>query len=218
MTTNRARPILQGGFTYTEGHRALVSTPDVDARTHTGTAYTATDRGVPIYWWRANLDGGRPTSRVADDYADFYDGAWLTEPDREAARQPWTGSAADGTARPGHALGANEVGTGGIGAAAGGPLDGAPAANTEMRPVYALSQVYRVVDAPEDPPLTHPRVLLDTTLTIGAYDASGDGVADRWGYVSPFLQPRLITSSSRGRRRSRPGGWAATSGASRPCP
>ena len=188
---------LAGGFTYTEGHRALVSTPDVDARTHTGTAYTATDRGVPIYWWSAILNGSRPTRRVADDYADFYDGAWPAEPDREAARQPWTGSAADGTARPGHALGAAEVGTGGIGAAAGGPLDGAPAANTEMRPVYALSQVYRVVDAPEDPPLTHPRVLLDTTLTIGAYDASGDGVADRWGYANPLLQPRNIPEHPR---------------------
>ena len=188
---------LGGGFTYTEGHRALVSTPDVDARTHTGTAYTATDRGVPIYWWSAILNGSRPTRRVANDYADFYDGAWPTEQDREAARQPWTGSAADGTARPGHALGAAEVGTGGIGAAAGGPLDGAPAANTEMRPVYALSQVYRVVDAPEDPPLTHPRVLLDTTLTIGAYDASGDGVADRWGYANPFLQPRNIPEHPR---------------------
>ena len=50
---------------------ALVSLPGADARLLTDTTWTATDRGVPIYW----LNG----ARVADDYADFYDGSWENE-------------------------------------------------------------------------------------------------------------------------------------------
>ena len=48
------------------GHfKVLGSTATVNARTHTGTTGTG---GVPIYW----LDG----PKVADNYADFYDGSW----------------------------------------------------------------------------------------------------------------------------------------------
>ena len=184
---------LSSGFSYTEGHRALVSTPGVDARVHTDTTVTPTDPGVPIYWWGAVSDQ-RASGRVADDYADFYDGVWGSEQQRSAATQPWTGSAADGTERKAgatsHAMGAALVGVAGMGDAVdGGPLDGPTAANTETRPVFALSHVYKVVDAPEDPPLVHPRVLLDTTVTVGEYDTDGDQQADRWGYVSPFFQP-----------------------------
>ena len=184
---------LSSGFSYTEGHRALVSTPGVDARVHTDTTVTPTDPGVPIYWWGAVSDQ-RASGRVADDYADFYDGVWGSEQQRSAATQPWTGSAADGTERKAgatsHAMGAALVGAAGMGDAVdGGPLDGPTAANTETRPVFALSHVYKVVDAPEDPPLVHPRVLLDTTLTVGEYDTDDDPKADRWGYVGPFFQP-----------------------------
>ena len=75
--------------------RVLGSTEAVDARNNTGTTGT----GVPIYWL-----GG---AKVADDYADFYDGSWDEE--REIARETgaslsisgnwkiWTGSAQDGT-------------------------------------------------------------------------------------------------------------------------
>ena len=45
--------------------RALGSTADVDARDNTN---TAAGEGMPIYWV-----GG---DKVADDYADFYDGTW----------------------------------------------------------------------------------------------------------------------------------------------
>ena len=44
--------------------RALVSTSTVDARDNTATTGT----GVPIYWVKG--------AKVADDYADFYDGSW----------------------------------------------------------------------------------------------------------------------------------------------
>ena len=49
------------------GQAALLSLPGADARLITDTTWTETDRGVPIYW----LNG----ARVADDYADFYDGS-----------------------------------------------------------------------------------------------------------------------------------------------
>ena len=48
------------------GHfNVLGSTATVNARSHTGTTGSG---GVPIYW----LNG----AKVADDYADFYDGSW----------------------------------------------------------------------------------------------------------------------------------------------
>ncbi|MXY03047.1 MAG: hypothetical protein F4Y66_09440, partial [Acidimicrobiales bacterium] len=87
----RGHPALRH---YTEGFAALVSTADVDARDNTATTGT----GVPIYWTR----GGK----VADDYADFYDGTWASRAWRDehgsyngalGRRLIWTGSADDGT-------------------------------------------------------------------------------------------------------------------------
>ena len=63
------------------------------------TTYTATAKGLPIYW----LNG----SKVADDYEDFYDGDWDDEAnprDRSGAvsfpsnGEVWTGSNSNGTA------------------------------------------------------------------------------------------------------------------------
>ena len=48
--------------------RVVASTVSVDARDHTGTRYTSSNKGVPIHW----LDG----DKVADNYEDFYDGSW----------------------------------------------------------------------------------------------------------------------------------------------
>ena len=56
---------------YSDGFKAVGCTQAVDGRDNTGTAYTSTDKGVPIYW----LDG----AKVADDYEDFYDGSWDDE-------------------------------------------------------------------------------------------------------------------------------------------
>ena len=50
---------------YASHFKVLGSTATVNARTHTGTTGTG---DVPIYW----LDG----PKVADNYADFYDGSW----------------------------------------------------------------------------------------------------------------------------------------------
>ena len=46
-------------------------TAATDARDNTSTTYTATDKGVPIYW----LNG----AKAADEYEDFYDGSWDDE-------------------------------------------------------------------------------------------------------------------------------------------
>ena len=50
---------------YSSHFKVLGSTATVNARSHTGTTGTG---GVPIYW----LNG----AKVADNYADFYDGSW----------------------------------------------------------------------------------------------------------------------------------------------
>ena len=180
---------LGNGFSFTVGHRALVSTAGVDARVHTDTTWTPEDRGVPIYWWPCTGTSCQTTYRLADDYADFYDGTWANEYD--PGTQPWTGSRADGTGRSGNLPGAAMVGIGGLGSAAGGPLEGGTAAAAENRPVYMLSHVYRIKPPPRDEGMFHRRVLLDTTLTVGSYDTDGDGTADRWGYAAPYWEPTV---------------------------
>ena len=87
---------------YAEDFTALVSTQTVNARTNTLTR--ATDTDVPIYWVRSGPVAA--DDRVADDYADFYDGLWATGGDRYSevggfnllsAAITWTGSNPNGT-------------------------------------------------------------------------------------------------------------------------
>ena len=52
---------------YSDGFTVVGCTADTDARDNTGTIGV----GVPIYWLNGN--------KVADDYADFYDGDWDEE-------------------------------------------------------------------------------------------------------------------------------------------
>ena len=56
---------------YSDGFRVVGCTQDDDARDNTSTQYNNANEGVPIYW----LNG----AKVADDYADFYDGSWSNE-------------------------------------------------------------------------------------------------------------------------------------------
>ena len=103
--------------------RALVSTASVDARDNTAT----TGIGVPIHWNGGNSDRpdishGEAGPKVADDYADFYDGDWDEEcrwhypfGNGRALRETQridTGSQADGTGHAGHELGAATVAAG----------------------------------------------------------------------------------------------------------
>ena len=97
---------------FASGFRAVASTATVDARdnSHSNTAVDGV--GVPIYWL-----GG---AKVADNYADFYDGDWDSRAvvdesgntvDIDNSGNPtypngiWTGSYISGTGRSGHQLG-----------------------------------------------------------------------------------------------------------------
>ena len=96
-----ANMVNSKGSDFSGEFRALISTARVDARDNTAT----TGVGVPIYY----LAGDAMTrEKVADNYADFYDGSW----DRsyyardEQGREKrwglvWTGSEADGTRHDG---------------------------------------------------------------------------------------------------------------------
>ena len=132
---------------YSAGFRAVVSTASIDAVTNTAT----TGARVPIYW----LDG----TRVADDYRDFYDGAWDDEAhpidESGAAISPgsiWTGSESDGTKGAHDTHGSTVLGGGDRTFAAFGSLNSATvdplSGNTGWREIsrnlYALSEVFTV--------------------------------------------------------------------------
>ena len=137
---------------YRAHFRVLGSTETVDARTNTGTHPENDGPGVPIYW----LNG----PKVADDYADFYDGAWgHADPGRSPDGLSvdfrefdyvYTGTKNDGTAawplgggKPGDRLvttvarpGAKAV----IGSSTGQVIE-------ITAPLYGLSGVFRVESA-----------------------------------------------------------------------
>ena len=133
---------------YSTHFRVVGSTAAVDA--HDNTATTGT--GVAIYWLGGN--------KVADNYADFYDGSWDDETNATdesgSARAlsadadwPFTGSNNDGTAASSDELGSSTVRVGKPATPGNGPLlsNTAPA-NTDTRPFYALSQVFTVGSPP----------------------------------------------------------------------
>ena len=127
--------------------RALISTSAVHARDNTATTHTAMNRGVPIYWL-----GG---AKVADDYADFYDGAWDSNVPRCQAAQTacgtisvWTGSNADGTSHSTQAAGADTVRVGRPGTTAQEISTENLGKNNNLN-LLALSPVITVRDNPD---------------------------------------------------------------------
>ena len=133
---------------YSALFRVVGSTAAVDARDNTGTTGT----GVPIYW----LNG----DKVADDYADFYDGSWSNEanPKTESGNNPsraisiFTGSKHDGTEAffqgSSRALGKSTVRAGFLDDNTSGPLSGNNAAANSDRAFYGLSPVFTVKARP----------------------------------------------------------------------
>ena len=128
---------------YGGGFRAVGSTRTVHARDN----ICATGTGVPIYW----LTG----SKVADDYADFFDGSWDDQTNLKTesgnARSVrgigvWTGSTDNGTISGQAYLGTSErlVGAGLLNDPRYGPLRGLVAPKTFSYPLYGLSQVFKV--------------------------------------------------------------------------
>ena len=87
---------------FADEFRTLISTPQVDMRDNTGTnRVTANHTDAPIYWIRG--------AKVADNYAEFYDGNWDSHEPRfwdgnraigtgvNGSFVIWSGSNADGT-------------------------------------------------------------------------------------------------------------------------
>ena len=147
---------------YSAGFRVVGCTAAVDARDNTATNTNTDGAGVPIYW----VNG----SKVADDYADFYDGSWDDEandknesgnngPDTSLDdNDPWTGCEHNGTeafsggGSTSNALGANGVRIGVLNDSTTnyGPLNKEfIGGNIQNRLMYGLSQVFKVLASPE---------------------------------------------------------------------
>ena len=179
---------------YSSQFKALGCTTTTDARDHTETTYTATEKGVPIYW----LDG----DKVADDYEDFYDGNWDDNfPKNENgangsttsgfAGGVFTGCESDGTADSGNALGDAS------------PIEGRPGhdgleiknvttSQSNSRKVYGLSVVFQVSDVSADATLTD----LDLTWNDGG-TATDIALFPTFAKTSTNYTARVATSVSR---------------------
>ena len=127
---------------YSSHFKVLGSTATVNARTHTGTTSTG---GVPVYW----LNG----PKVADNYADFYDGSW---DDKDGATLEDGTSLTSGRKDQFICTGTNDDGTTAsqpLGATtcagtkiniSGNTLSGTTGANSAASRYLALSGVFRV--------------------------------------------------------------------------
>ena len=165
---------------YSAGFRVVGCTAAVDARDNTSTTYTATDKGVPVYW----LNG----AKAADEYEDFYDGSWDDEANDKnesgtdahdtsvSTNYPITGCNHDGTesfmGSTSHALGASRVRSGGLNSSVSdvGPLHHANSAIHSTlgvtRPLYGLSAVFQVAADTTPPTLTSADVEITDALII----------------------------------------------------
>ena len=123
--------------------RVLLSTYQLDARENTATTGT----GIPIYWL-----GG---DRVADDYADFYDGSWASHAPHDkdgnaltaAGLVMMTGSNADGSGDFGFEINRNPIRVGRLDQGEGAELHAETSSNREFRQMYAMSPLITVAEA-----------------------------------------------------------------------
>ena len=136
---------------YSAGFRVVGCTDAVNARDNTGSIFTTSEPGVPIYW----LNG----TKVADDYEDFYNANWDDEVnDKDATggdgpdtsqpeHYPYTGCVIDGTEKANQQLGAFVVvlGRPNDPSANNRPISSGTSSSTgSLRPLYGLSAVFRV--------------------------------------------------------------------------
>ena len=161
---------------YSAQFKVVGSTPSVAARNHTGTTHTTMSPGVPIYWLKTNPGNG---AKVADDYADFYDGSWdnyiprnesggllFSEPLDPFLIKIWTGTSNNGTkggAPFGNSLTQN-ADYGELNSFTKGPLAHSSAFNTEQHELYGLSPVFEVGVVP-----------VDVSLSVSASGAVTEG-------------------------------------------
>ena len=182
----------------------LVDRSDVNARDITGTNFTDADPGLPIYW----LNG----AKVADHYADFYDGDWDEEAqgrDETGAAvafsgtdRVWTGSSHDGnvgtftetddgdtyTEISALATSNSNFGLPNNTAAGKGPLAAGQAGATNEYPLYAMSGVFEVV--PET-------VLVSPDSPLNSGDLA-PGERFRVMFVTHFDQQTPVCAPERG--------------------
>ena len=135
---------------FSQHFRVVASTETDDARDHTLTLFSPSDRGVQIYWL-----GG---AKVADDYRDFYDGSWSSHEPRDPDGEPLaadievlTGSESDGTKADGLHLGQRDGEVrGGSPGKAGSELSDTGLLLDSDSPsrLYAISAIFTVVPAP----------------------------------------------------------------------
>ena len=193
---------------YSAWFRVLGSTASTDARVNTGTTYTATDKGVPIYW----INGGK----VADQYQDFYDGSWDSETwtNRSGASSTSTQEVQTGTNNAGaedfasgnsRALGASQVRIGRLNGT-GSPLDAnAAAVPNSQEPYYALSGVFVVGVANHLPtgaptisgtPTVGEELTADTSAIMDADGLTNPGYSYQWVRVDGESETNVGTDAS----------------------
>ena len=123
----------------------VLGSTSVNARDNTSTTGT----GEAIYWLNSN-------NKVADNYADFYDGSWDSRLERDesgarASRSPdrvFTGSRSNGTREGGRQLGVNGfVRTGILGS--GSPLNSSSRNASGLGKFYAISPIFMVEEPPK---------------------------------------------------------------------
>ncbi len=179
---------------YASTFKVLGCTASTDAHTNTGTAKSG---GVPIYWLNGN--------KLADNYADFYDGSWddrvLANTRDESGAQPaqatwpWTGCEQDGDSHSDSLGSSGNVRRGASHDGSNNPISHQSAARNTLFPLYAMSPVFEVgsIDVTFTPNIHIPNEtdgFVDVTGTLAAAqdrpvriefrytDLTGNG----WGY------------------------------------
>ena len=123
---------------------ALISTQGWSARQNTATRSSDTDASI---WWLAG-------QKVADDYADFYDGSWDSRNHkneygtRTSHDRVWTGSLNNGSVHPtqraGLAIGNTRLARLG----SGSPLSSDARSSAQEHRIFGLSPIFTVVKDP----------------------------------------------------------------------
>ena len=174
---------------YSSNFRALVSTQAVNARVNTQTR--ATDTDVPIYWVRTTSAGVRVADRVADDYADFYDGTWKTQNARTESgtlftfgfHVAWTGTNTDGTTHATNYMGKTGVAENTAAwSFSGNDISVRDLDAASMQNILALSPVFKVGTPPpcNPPNLEGHRKVWSALLTVEEVTRTGGSVV-RYG-------------------------------------
>ena len=148
--------------------------------------------GFPIYWTGGGWD--QEAGKVADDYADFFDGNWDDEENpsysfgnlvrTSGQLEVWTGTDTDGSASSANSLAQpfnDTATTGRPGSADGGPIDANLTSVDTVLPLYGISPLFVVAG----------EKLLGSPRNVRGVVTSEGGLALSWdpprGYTSTDL-------------------------------